>query len=162
TRQIRSLETQLGAVLLVRSSHGVTLTPAGVAILPHARQALAAAAACRTAARDASGARPHRLALATGLIVTLYVLPPVLAPSPPPTPSSSASQRAPSPPTPSPATPPPPPPPKPSRPPPPSASASPSSPTPSSPTTSPPAASSPTPSPTGPTPTAPSASSSAP
>jgi DNA-binding transcriptional LysR family regulator len=79
TRQIRSLEAQLGAVLLTRSSHGVTLTPAGVAILPHARQALAASAACKQAAQAASAGRAQRLTLATGLMITLYVLPPVIA-----------------------------------------------------------------------------------
>src|SRR5438067_4197165 len=79
TRQMRALEAQLGAVLLTRSSQGVTLTPAGVAVLPHARQALAAAAACKHAAREASAGRDRRLRLATGLMITLYVLPPVIA-----------------------------------------------------------------------------------
>ena len=79
TRQIRSLEQQLGAVLLTRSSSGVTLTPAGVAVLPFARQTLAAVAACRHAAREAAAGRATRLSLASGQMVTLYLLPPVIA-----------------------------------------------------------------------------------
>jgi DNA-binding transcriptional LysR family regulator len=37
---VRELEAELGAPLLVRSRHGVTLTPAGEALVPPARQAL--------------------------------------------------------------------------------------------------------------------------
>jgi len=78
TRQIKSLEAQLGAVLLTRTPRGVELTPAGQAVLPHARAALAAVAACRHAAAQASGAGPGRLRIAAGLIITLYTLPPVI------------------------------------------------------------------------------------
>src|SRR5919206_91938 len=47
---IRALERELGAPLFVRSTRRVELTPAGRALLPEARRALAAAAA---------GARPR-------------------------------------------------------------------------------------------------------
>lgn len=79
TRQVKSLEAQLGAVLLTRTPHGVELTPAGAAVLPHARQAIAAAAACRHAAQTASGNSTSRLRIAAGLMNTLYTLPPVIA-----------------------------------------------------------------------------------
>mgnify|MGYP003900184503 FL=1 len=78
TRQIKSLEAQLGAVLLNRTPRGVELTPAGQAVLPHARAALSAVAACRHAAAQASGAGPGRLRIAAGLMLTLYTLPPVI------------------------------------------------------------------------------------
>ncbi|OXY94091.1 LysR family transcriptional regulator [Streptomyces diastatochromogenes] len=42
SKQIRALERQLGAELLHRDRHGVALTAAGEALLPHARQVLAA------------------------------------------------------------------------------------------------------------------------
>ena len=79
TRQIRALEAQLGAVLLTRTPRGVELTPAGQAVLPHARAALAAVAACRHAAAEASGRGPARLRIAAGTMITLYTLPPVIA-----------------------------------------------------------------------------------
>lgn len=80
TRQIKALEAQLGAVLLTRTPHGVELTPAGRAVLPHARAALAAVAACKHAATEASGGGgPERLRIAAGLMITLYTLPPVIA-----------------------------------------------------------------------------------
>jgi len=79
TRQIKSLEAQLGAVLLNRTPQGVELTPAGQAVLPHARAALAAVAACRHAAAEASGTGPGRLRIAAGMMITLYTLPPVIA-----------------------------------------------------------------------------------
>ncbi|WP_217164950.1 LysR family transcriptional regulator [Streptomyces sp. AC512_CC834] len=41
SKQIRALERQLGAELFRRESHGVTLTEAGTALLPHARRVLA-------------------------------------------------------------------------------------------------------------------------
>ena len=43
SKQIRSLERQLGAELFVRDRHGVTLTPAGAVLLPYARDVLGAA-----------------------------------------------------------------------------------------------------------------------
>ncbi|MFE1307857.1 LysR family transcriptional regulator [Streptomyces sp. NPDC058755] len=42
SKQIRALERQLGAELLQRDQHGVALTAAGEALLPHARRVLAA------------------------------------------------------------------------------------------------------------------------
>jgi DNA-binding transcriptional LysR family regulator len=42
SKQIRALERQLGAPLFVRDPQGVRLTPAGSALLPHARAVLAA------------------------------------------------------------------------------------------------------------------------
>ena len=74
TRQSRALERQLGAVLLTRTYQGVTLTPAGRAVLTHAREAVTAMRACREAAAGAG-----RLRVAAGLMAMLYVLPPVVA-----------------------------------------------------------------------------------
>jgi DNA-binding transcriptional LysR family regulator len=79
TRQLRALERELGAILLARTSRGVTLTPAGEAVLPHARRALAAVRACHQAAVGASTPERHRLGISAGLMVALYVLPPVVA-----------------------------------------------------------------------------------
>src|SRR3954466_10590918 len=45
SKQIRALERQLGVELLRRDPRGVLLTEAGQALLPHARQVLAAWAA---------------------------------------------------------------------------------------------------------------------
>ncbi len=42
TRQIRSLEEELGAPLFVRTRHGMTLLPAGATFLAHARRVLQA------------------------------------------------------------------------------------------------------------------------
>jgi DNA-binding transcriptional LysR family regulator len=42
SKQIRALERQLGAELLRRDRHGVALTAAGAALLPHARNVLSA------------------------------------------------------------------------------------------------------------------------
>lgn len=78
TRQIKALEQELGAVLLTRTTHGVALTPMGDRLLPHARQALAAVAACRRVATDA-GPGPGRLSVAAGNMIMQFVLPPVLA-----------------------------------------------------------------------------------
>jgi DNA-binding transcriptional LysR family regulator len=51
---IRKLEQELGASLFTRSSHEVTLTEAGIALLPGARRALAEADAAVAAAQRAS------------------------------------------------------------------------------------------------------------
>src|SRR5919108_2281504 len=79
TRQLRTLERLLGAVLLIRSSRGVRLTPAGAAVLPHAREAAAAVRACRRAAAEASAHGTARLSVASGLMAMQYVLPPAVA-----------------------------------------------------------------------------------
>jgi DNA-binding transcriptional LysR family regulator len=42
SKQIRMLERQLGASLFDRGRDGVQLTPVGAALLPHAREVLAA------------------------------------------------------------------------------------------------------------------------
>src|SRR5262249_32006704 len=78
TRQIRTLERLLGAVLLIRTPQGVHLTPAGLAVLPHARAAIVAARAGRRAASEASAEGTVRLRLATGLMAMQYLLPPVV------------------------------------------------------------------------------------
>jgi DNA-binding transcriptional LysR family regulator len=79
TRQLRTLERQLGAVLVTRTPQGVKLTAVGEAVLPHARQALAAVRAVEQAAVAATTTGVGRLRIAAGLMVTLYVLPPVVA-----------------------------------------------------------------------------------
>src|SRR4051794_3845274 len=53
--QVRQLERELGQVLLDRTTRRVALTPAGAAVLPHARAALAAVAGARQAADDLGG-----------------------------------------------------------------------------------------------------------
>lgn len=52
---VRNLEKELGAVLFERSSHGVTLSDAGHALLPEARTTLAAAATAREAVEEVAG-----------------------------------------------------------------------------------------------------------
>ncbi|MFH0519686.1 LysR family transcriptional regulator [Streptomyces sp. M41] len=57
SKQVRALERQLGVELFRRAPQGVTLTEAGTALLPHARQVLAAwsqGAAAMEAARAAA------------------------------------------------------------------------------------------------------------
>src|SRR6202043_3274223 len=52
SRQIRDLETEVGAQLLRRSARGIELTPAGRAFLDHARSVLAQVEAAAEAARQ--------------------------------------------------------------------------------------------------------------
>jgi LysR family hca operon transcriptional activator len=66
SRQIRDLEYQVGAKLLLRSVHGVELTDAGKAFLDHARLALAQVDAAVYAARNA--AQPAKQAFAIGFL----------------------------------------------------------------------------------------------
>src|SRR4029450_11334560 len=58
---IRKLEQELGAGLFNRSSHEVTLTEAGIALLPGARRALAEADNAVAAAQRASAGEGGRL-----------------------------------------------------------------------------------------------------
>ncbi|MFJ8696338.1 LysR family transcriptional regulator [Streptomyces roseolilacinus] len=57
SKQIRSLERQVGTPLFLRDRRGVALTPAGEALLPHARRALAAWDDAEEALRRAEAAR---------------------------------------------------------------------------------------------------------
>ena len=66
SRQIRDLEYEVGAQLLVRSAKGVDLTPAGRAFLDHARLVLAQVEAAAAAARRAS--QPAKPSFALGFL----------------------------------------------------------------------------------------------
>jgi DNA-binding transcriptional LysR family regulator len=76
---VSALEQELGAPLFHRSHHEVTLTRAGEAFLPWARQALADCEAGAAAVRDLIGLRHGRLALGATPSLTTNLLPPVLA-----------------------------------------------------------------------------------
>jgi DNA-binding transcriptional LysR family regulator len=61
--QVARLERELGHVLFDRSARGVRLTPAGEAVLPHARAALAAVTAVRDTADELAGLLRGRVAV---------------------------------------------------------------------------------------------------
>jgi DNA-binding transcriptional LysR family regulator len=61
SKQIRALERQLGAELFRRGRHGVALTPAGEALLPHARTVLEAWEAGAAAVEAAKAAQRSTL-----------------------------------------------------------------------------------------------------
>lgn len=66
SRQLRDLEQEVGAQLLVRSSRGVELTPAGRVFLDHARVTLQAAADAVAAARRV--VRPPKSSFSVGFL----------------------------------------------------------------------------------------------
>jgi LysR family transcriptional regulator, hca operon transcriptional activator len=66
SRQLRELETEVGARLMTRSASGIELTAAGKAFLDHARLALAQVEAAASAARRA--AHPEERTLALGFL----------------------------------------------------------------------------------------------
>ena len=66
SRQLRDLEIEVGAQLMIRSARGIELTAAGKAFLDHARLTLAHAEAAREAARRA--AHPERETLSLGFL----------------------------------------------------------------------------------------------
>jgi LysR family hca operon transcriptional activator len=66
SRQIRDLEYEVGAQLLIRSARGIELTEAGRVFLDHARLALAQVEAAREAARRA--AQPARPSFGLGFL----------------------------------------------------------------------------------------------
>jgi DNA-binding transcriptional LysR family regulator len=69
SHQVAKLEQELGARLFHRTSRSVTLTPAGVALLPAARECLAAAERAQAEVFAASGEIRGRLAV--GMIPTV-------------------------------------------------------------------------------------------
>jgi DNA-binding transcriptional LysR family regulator len=78
SQQIRALEAEIGGPLMERLARGVRPTPAGEALLPPARAALAAAERARRAARMVLGLEAGELEIATVGTVALGVLPAVL------------------------------------------------------------------------------------
>ena len=72
--QIRQLERDLGTPLIDRSGRVATLTGAGAAALPHARAALAAAAAARQAVDDVTGLLSGRLVVGMVTACTVTAL----------------------------------------------------------------------------------------
>ncbi|MFF8384664.1 LysR family transcriptional regulator [Streptomyces kanasensis] len=67
SKQVRALERQLGTELFRRDPRGVSLTPAGEALLPHARRALAAwdDAAAAVRAAEAAARATLRVGMST-------------------------------------------------------------------------------------------------
>lgn len=63
---VRSLERELGAALLTRTTRRVELTEAGRALLPEARRALAAARGARAAVDAVTGLGSGRVAIGSG------------------------------------------------------------------------------------------------
>ena len=76
--QYQALERDAGGLLLERLPRTVWLTPAGRAMLPHARAALAEAARATTAARRAAGAAAGEMDLATLYTISAGILPAAL------------------------------------------------------------------------------------
>jgi LysR family hca operon transcriptional activator len=66
SRQLRDLELEVGAQLMIRGPRGVTLTPAGRAFLDHARLALLQASEAVAGARRA--ARPVKASFSVGFL----------------------------------------------------------------------------------------------
>jgi DNA-binding transcriptional LysR family regulator len=75
SQQIKSLERELGGLLLERLPTGVRLTAAGKAFLPEARAAVAHAERARRSARRALGLESGELEVATVTSVAFGVLP---------------------------------------------------------------------------------------
>lgn len=76
---LRSLERELGATLLERTTRSVRLTPAGERALPEARAALAAAERLRDATRAAGAGLRGRVRVGTFSALDLIDLPAALA-----------------------------------------------------------------------------------
>lgn len=76
---IARLEERLGAPLLDRGRHGARLTAAGLALLPHARAALAAVEDGQNAVAEVAGLRRGEVTIGTGATVATYLLPGYLA-----------------------------------------------------------------------------------
>lgn len=73
SQQVKQFESELGTQLLMRSSHSVTLTEAGLSVLPNAKQAIYEAELCAERIKDL-----NRLASGTLNIGVTYSFSPIL------------------------------------------------------------------------------------
>ena len=78
TARLHSLERDMGARLFVRTRHGMRLTDAGRAFLPHAERAVRALRDGRHAIDEAARGLSGQLLIAAAPAVSTYVLPAVL------------------------------------------------------------------------------------
>jgi DNA-binding transcriptional LysR family regulator len=78
SQQVRSLEGQLGATLLERTSRGVRLTPVGTVLLREARSVLARADSAAAAVRRAAAGEEGELRVGFLSSVANYMMPPVI------------------------------------------------------------------------------------
>ena len=78
SQQVRTLEGQLGATLLERTSRGVRLTPVGAVLLREARGLLAQAERATAAVRRAAAGEEGELRVGFLSSVANYLLPPVV------------------------------------------------------------------------------------
>ena len=78
SQQIRNLETEIGEVLFERGPRSVHLTPAGTALLPYAREAIAAVAAAKAEFAARAGVLSGELTLGSVDGVEITPLPALL------------------------------------------------------------------------------------
>lgn len=78
--RVRRLEGQVGVGLFERTTRRVSLTEAGLRLLPHARACLAEAGRCAAVARDTAAGVPCTLRIGTRYELGLSWLVPALAP----------------------------------------------------------------------------------
>lgn len=79
TASIQRLEADIGTPVLSRGRLGARPTPAGLALLPHTRTALASIEQGRRAALEAAGVEASSVRLAAGAAVSTYLLPALVA-----------------------------------------------------------------------------------
>jgi LysR family transcriptional regulator, transcription activator of glutamate synthase operon len=79
SKQIQSLEEELGVPLFERIGRGIQLTPAGAALLPHARRILSAVEDARAEIAEQIGLRKGKVTLGAPPTASIRLLPPALA-----------------------------------------------------------------------------------
>jgi LysR family transcriptional regulator, transcriptional activator of the cysJI operon len=79
TQQIKALESELDVPLFDRAGGRVSLTPAGVALLPFAERLAALSEAAREAVAATAGGSAGRLALGASQTIGQYLLPKLIA-----------------------------------------------------------------------------------
>src|SRR5688572_25491890 len=78
SHRMKKLEDDLGIKLLTRTTRQVSLTPAGVALLPRAREAIAGIAVSFDELRRQGKARQERLSIGCLPTIAVHYLPPIL------------------------------------------------------------------------------------